>query len=68
MSGYCPKCGNTICICDEIYHREQKVLIINDCQGCPYSQEDDWADRRYCTKFKEWKVIDNFPFPKWCPL
>jgi hypothetical protein len=73
MSGYCNKCGNTICICNEVKKfklkkKQQKTLIINNCAECPYSQEDSWQERRYCLLTESGKIIDNYPFPTWCPL
>ena len=46
-----------------------KIIRIGSCNdGCPSHEIDVYdVDRHYCTR-KQWKEIDKWPFPDWCPL
>jgi len=47
-----------------------KILELKSCNdGCKF-YDQEWRDfNRYCSfKTKRGRLIDDSPFPKWCPL
>ena len=61
MSGYCSKCGNTICICEEIMSEikiEPYVLKTKDNTYVVFGDEHTIADiLRYAASQADWQEI-----------
>lgn len=51
MSGYCPDCGNTICICDEVNEYQKKIKEKSmEIQGIIKTLKSDSLKKCVCCK------------------